>query len=82
MPSPRAPPLPAQSVARRLAGVVRHAMSGRAPRSRRSDPNLVFVESPALKPPEVHIDQATVSQYEQELHQAQNVPLPDEDEDL
>jgi GTP-binding nuclear protein Ran len=48
----------------------------------RSDPNLVFVESPALKPPEVVIDQSTVAQYEQELTAAQNVPLPDEDEDL
>lgn len=48
----------------------------------RSDPNLVFVESPALKPPEVVIDQNTVAQYEAELASAQNVPLPDEDEDL
>jgi hypothetical protein len=47
-----------------------------------SDPNLVFVESPALKPPEVVIDQSTVAQYEAELASAQNVPLPDEDEDL
>jgi len=50
--------------------------------SPRSDPNLVFVESPALKPPEVVIDQSTVAQYEAELASAQNVPLPDEDEDL
>ena len=46
------------------------------------DPNLAFVESPALKPPEVAIDQATVAQYEQELQNASAVPLPDEDEDL
>jgi len=46
------------------------------------DPNLVFVESPALKPPEVVIDQRTVAQYEQELTAAQTCPLPDEDEDL
>jgi GTP-binding nuclear protein Ran len=46
------------------------------------DPNLVFVESPALKPPEVSIDQQTVQQYEIELANAQAVPLPDEDEDL
>merc|ERR1711998_818069 len=46
------------------------------------DPNLVFVESPALKPPEVVIDQSTVAMYEQELHAALNVPLPDEEEDL
>ena len=48
----------------------------------RSDPNLSFVESPALKPPEVVIDKATVEQYEQELQNASAVPLPDEDEDL
>merc|ERR1712054_327169 len=46
------------------------------------DPNLNFVESPALKPPEVTIDAATASQYELELSAAQSVPLPDEDEDL
>jgi GTP-binding nuclear protein Ran len=46
------------------------------------DPNLVFVESPALKPPEVHLDAGVVAQYEQELTAAQSVPLPDEDEDL
>jgi len=49
---------------------------------RRSDPNLTFVESPALKPPEVVIDQNTVAQYEQQLAEAATVPLPDEDEDL
>ena len=31
------------------------------------DPNLAFVESPALKPPEVTIDANTVAQYEQEV---------------
>lgn len=46
------------------------------------DPNLSFVESPALKPPEVVIDQSTVAQYELELQNASAVPLPDEDEDL
>jgi len=46
------------------------------------DPNLVFVESPALKPPEVHLDQATVSTYEAELRAAANAPLPEEEEDL
>merc|ERR1719198_1801509 len=46
------------------------------------DPNLNFVESPALKPPEVTIDAATATQYELELSAAQSVPLPDEDEDL
>merc|ERR1711871_1315417 len=46
------------------------------------DPNLSFVESPALKPPEVVIDQHTINQYEAELANAQAAPLPDEDEDL
>jgi GTP-binding nuclear protein Ran len=46
------------------------------------DPNLAFVESPALKPPEVVIDQSTVATYEEELRNASQVPLPDEDEDL
>ena len=34
--------------------------------ARHSDPNLAFVESPALKPPEVTIDANTVAQYELE----------------
>ena len=46
------------------------------------DPNLTFVESPALAPPEVVLDQNVVSAYERELADAQNAPLPDEDEDL
>lgn len=46
------------------------------------DPNLTFVESPALKPPEVVIDPSVQAQYEHELTQAESVPLPDEDEDL
>ena len=66
----------------------------RGPRARRAacrlarapvqvgDPNLTFVESPALKPPEVQIDQTTQQQYELELQNAQNMPLPDEEEEL
>jgi len=49
---------------------------------RDSDPNLSFVESPALKPPEVQIDQNAIAQYELELQNASAVPLPDEDDDL
>ena len=48
----------------------------------RSDPNLTFVESPALQPPEVMLDQNSMQQYEIELQNAQAAPLPDEDEDL
>jgi len=41
------------------------------------------VESPALAPSEVPLDQNLMQQYEEELKQAAAVPLPlDEDEDL
>jgi GTP-binding nuclear protein Ran len=47
-----------------------------------SDPNLTFVDSPALAPPEIAVDPAQLAEYERELAEAQKVPLPDEDEDL
>ena len=77
-PKPHAPPQAARAAS--AAGGRRRVLTPLS--SPRSDPNLVFVESPALKPPEVVIDQSTVAQYEAELQSAQNVPLPDEDEDL
>ncbi|KAI8491647.1 hypothetical protein Bbelb_304520, partial [Branchiostoma belcheri] len=46
------------------------------------DPNLEFVEMPALQPPEVQMDPLLASQYEQDLKQAQETALPDEDDDL
>lgn len=46
------------------------------------DPNLAFVESPALAPPEITVDPAQLAQYEKELAEVSAVPLPDEDEDL
>lgn len=46
------------------------------------NPALNFVGSPALRPPEVTIDPATIQQMENEMKEAQNVPLPDEDEGL
>eukprot|EP01110_Echinostelium_bisporum_P004818 TRINITY_DN21930_c0_g1_i1.p1 TRINITY_DN21930_c0_g1~~TRINITY_DN21930_c0_g1_i1.p1 ORF type:complete len:231 (-),score=116.86 TRINITY_DN21930_c0_g1_i1:128-799(-) len=47
------------------------------------EPNLIFVESPAIAPPEVPLDQNLMSQYEEELKQAAAVPLPlDDDEDI
>ncbi|CAM9191264.1 unnamed protein product [Choristocarpus tenellus] len=46
------------------------------------DPNLLFVEQPALQPPEFQIDQADQRRFELELEQAAAVPLPDEDDDL
>ncbi|CAK9133974.1 unnamed protein product, partial [Ilex paraguariensis] len=45
------------------------------------DPNLHFVESPALAPPEVHIDNAPQQQHEAELAAAASQPLPDDDDD-
>jgi len=44
--------------------------------------DLNLVESPALEPPEVALDMNQIKQYEQELAQAADTPLPDEDEDL
>ncbi|KAG6504182.1 hypothetical protein ZIOFF_036513 [Zingiber officinale] len=46
------------------------------------DPNLHFVESPALAPPEVQIDLAAQQQHEAELAAAAAQPLPDDDDDL
>ncbi|VVB16062.1 unnamed protein product [Arabis nemorensis] len=43
------------------------------------DANLHFVESPALAPPEVHIDIANQHRNEAELVEAANQPLPDDD---
>jgi len=48
-----------------------------------NEPNLTFVESPALKPVEVPLDLEVMKQYEQELAVAKDTPLPDEsDEEL
>ncbi|KAI9297670.1 ras-domain-containing protein [Neoconidiobolus thromboides FSU 785] len=41
--------------------------------------NLEFVAAPALAPPEVILDAAVAQQYEQELKEAANAPLPEED---
>jgi len=46
------------------------------------EPNLVFVESPALAPAEVPIDAEQMKQYEEDIRVAASVPLPEEDEDL
>ncbi|WP_411022893.1 Ran family GTP-binding nuclear protein [Salmonella sp. s51228] len=45
------------------------------------DPNLEYVEAPAVAPPEVEIDHQLVAQYEQELLAAQQTVLPDIDDD-
>ena len=41
------------------------------------DPNLEYVEAPAVAPPEVELDINLVAQYEQELQAAQQTALPD-----
>jgi len=46
------------------------------------EPNLIFVESPALAPAEVPIDAEQMKQYEEDIKHAASVPLPEEDEDL
>jgi GTP-binding nuclear protein Ran len=47
------------------------------------DPNCHFVEAPAVKPPELQVDQALMQRYSNELEQANQAPLPDDgDEDL
>jgi len=45
------------------------------------DPNLDLVPDTALAPPEVHIDAAQIQQNEMELQQANEVPLPPDDDD-
>jgi GTP-binding nuclear protein Ran len=48
-----------------------------------NEPNLIFVESPALQPAEVPIDLQQMKQYEEEISLAKETPLPDEsDEEL
>ncbi|MCJ1469569.1 GTP-binding nuclear protein gsp1/Ran [Pseudocyphellaria aurata] len=44
------------------------------------NPNLEFVAGYALAPPEVHIDEATLKEYNDEMVAAANHPLPDEDD--
>jgi len=44
--------------------------------------DLIFVEAPAILPPDVFIDDDARRQMEDEWKQAENAPLPDDDEDL
>lgn len=39
-----------------------------------------FVAAPALAPPEVQVDQAAMEQYQKEMADAANMPLPDEED--
>jgi GTP-binding nuclear protein Ran len=45
-------------------------------------PDLQLVASPALAPPEVQLDQQMIEQYKQEMVDAMNQPLPEEDDDI
>jgi GTP-binding nuclear protein Ran len=38
------------------------------------------VAAPALAPPEVTVDEKVLAQYQQEMTEAANMPLPDEDD--
>ncbi len=46
------------------------------------DPNLEFVEMPALEPPEVTMDPGLAQKYEEELKAAALTALPDDEDDL
>merc|ERR1711966_393643 len=46
------------------------------------DNQLHFVESPALAPAEIQIDENRKQEMENELNQAQQIALPDDDDDL
>lgn len=39
-----------------------------------------FVAAPALAPPEVQVDQAVLEQYQREMKEAADMPLPDEED--
>lgn len=45
------------------------------------EPNLEFVEMPALEPPEVTMDPVMAAKYEQDLKDAAETQLPDADDD-
>lgn len=45
------------------------------------NPNLDFVAQPALAPPEVQVDPALMAQYNREIEEAAQMPLPGDDDD-
>lgn len=45
-------------------------------------PDLQLVASPALAPPEVQLDQQMIEQYKQEMVDAMNQPLPEDEDDI
>ena len=46
------------------------------------DPNLEFVATPALQPPEVVMDPQWQAKIEQDIKEAAETALPEDDEDL
>merc|ERR1711967_97148 len=42
--------------------------------------SLEFVAAPGLAPPEVQVDQAAMEQYQKEMQDAAQMPLPDEED--
>jgi len=44
------------------------------------NPTLEFVAAPALAPPTATVDAALLEQYQKEMHDAAQMPLPDEDD--
>mmetsp|Transcript_4122 Transcript_4122/g.6379 ORF Transcript_4122/g.6379 Transcript_4122/m.6379 type:complete len:213 (+) Transcript_4122:56-694(+) len=46
------------------------------------DNSLRFVEAPAIRPPEVHIDMADQQRYAQELDEAAACPIPEDEDDI
>jgi GTP-binding nuclear protein Ran len=45
------------------------------------DPNLYLVEAPALQPAEFQMDAQQIQQLQQDLQDAEQQPLPDEDDE-
>lgn len=45
------------------------------------EPDLHFTEMPALEPPTVQMDPALAQQYQKEIEEAQQIPLPDDDDE-
>jgi len=44
------------------------------------NPNLHFVEAPAVKPPEVHMDKNLVELYKKQMEESEKSALPDDDD--
>jgi GTP-binding nuclear protein Ran len=47
-----------------------------------NDPKLEFSEAPAMPPPEAVLSAEQIAQQQRELEEAQNMPLPEDDDDI